>query len=96
MLCAIFGLGLTFQITQTSLPKVFDIRLDNYSTFTIGTTIGIIYFISGLMNYIGGILADNFSLKKIYMIGLAGQIPCYFAIAFFSSLEMILFFPRYL
>ena len=89
MLCAIFGLGLTFQIMQTSLPKVFDIRLDNYSTFQIGSTIGIIYFISGIITFIGGILADYFSLKKIYIIGLAGQIPCYLAIAYFSGFPLI-------
>jgi len=89
MLCAIFGLGLTFQIMQTSLPKVFDIRLDEYSTFKIGSTIGIIYFLSGLMTFIGGILADKFSLKKIYLIGLAGQVPCYLAIAYFSGLPLI-------
>ena len=89
MLCAMFGLGLTFQIMQTSLPKVFDIRLDNYSTFRIGSTIGIIYFISGFMTFVGGILADNFSLKKIYIIGLAAQIPCYLAIAYFSGYPLI-------
>ena len=89
MLCAMFGLGLTFQIMQTSLPKVFDIRLDEYSTFKIGSAIGIIYFLSGLMTFIGGILADKFSLKKIYIIGLAGQVPCYLAIAYFSGFPLI-------
>tara|TARA_B110001454_G_scaffold142298_1_gene132108 strand:- start:1052 stop:2230 length:1179 start_codon:yes stop_codon:yes gene_type:complete len=89
MLCAMFGLGLTFQIMQTSLPKVFDIRLDEYSTFKIGSAIGIIYFLSGLMTFIGGMLADKFSLKKIYIIGLAGQVPCYLAIAYFSGFPLI-------
>ena len=89
MLCAMFGLGLTFQIMQTSLPKVFDIRLNNFSTFGIGAIIAAIYFISGIMTFIGGLLADKFSLKKIYVIGLAGQIPCYLAIAYFSGLPLI-------
>jgi MFS family permease len=74
---------------QTSLPKVFDIRLDEYSTFKIGSAIGIIYFLSGLMTFIGGMLADKFSLKKIYIIGLAGQVPCYLAIAYFSGFPLI-------
>lgn len=89
MLFSMFGLGLVFQIMQTSLPKVFDIRLDDYSTFQIGSTIGIIYLISGLMTFFGGMLADKFSLKKIYIIGLFGQIPCYFAIAYFSGIPLI-------
>ena len=89
MLCAMFGLGLTFQIMQTSLPKVLDIRLDDYSTFKIGSTIGIIYLLAGFMTFIGGILADKFSLKKIYIIGLGGQIPCYIAIAYFYGFPLI-------
>ena len=89
MLFAMFGLGLTFQIMQTSLPKVFDIRLSNYSTFKIGSTIGFIYLLSGIMTFIGGLLADKFPLKKIYILGLAGQVPCYLAIAYLSGLPLI-------
>ena len=89
MLLAMFGLGLTFHIMQTSLPKVFDIRLNNFSTFQIGITIGLIYFSSGLMTYLGGLLADKFSLKKIYLIGLFGQIPCYYFIAYISGFPLI-------
>jgi len=64
MLFSMFALGLTFQISQTSIPKVFDIRIENISTFAIGSTIGIIYGIAGLMTFFGGIMADKFSLKK--------------------------------
>ena len=90
MLFVMFGLGLTFQIMQTSLPKVFDLRLNNFSTFAIGSTIGLIYFISGFMTFIGGIFADKFPLKKIYVLGLLGQIPCYFGIAYFNGFPLIL------
>ena len=85
MLFAMFGSGLTFQIMQTSIPKVFDLRIENISTFLIGLTIGVVYGISGLMTLIGGILADKFSLKKIYVIGIAAQVPCFFFIAFFDT-----------
>ena len=90
MLFAMFGLGLTFQIMQTSLPKVFDLRLSNFSTFHIGSTIGIIYFIAGLMTFVGGLLADTFALKKIYLIGLLGQVPCYFSIAYITGFPLII------
>ena len=89
MLFAMFGLGLTFQIMQTSLPKVFDIRIANLSTFAIGSIIGIIYGISGLMTLVGGFLADKFSLKKIYVIGIAAQVPCFYFIANFSGIPLI-------
>ena len=89
MLFSMFGLGLTFQIMQTSLPKVFDIRIANLSTFAIGSIIGIIYGISGLMTLVGGFLADKFSLKKIYLIGIAAQVPCFYFIANFSGMPLI-------
>ena len=89
MLFSMFGLGLTFQIMQTSLPKVFDIRIANLSTFAIGSIIGIIYGISGLMTLVGGFLADKFSLKKIYLIGIAAQVPCFYFIANFSGIPLI-------
>ena len=89
MLFSMFGLGLTFQIMQTSLPKVFDIRIANLSTFAIGSIIGIIYGISGFMTLVGGFLADKFSLKKIYVIGIAAQVPCFYFIANFSGIPLI-------
>jgi len=92
MLFSMFILGLTFQILQTSIPKVFDIRIENISTFAIGTIIGIVYTIAGFMTFIGGIMADKFSLKKIYVIGIAFQAPCLLFIAFLSNFSLILFF----
>ena len=89
LLFSMFGLGLTFQIMQTSLPKVFDIRIANLSTFAIGSIIGIIYGISGLMTLVGGFLADKFSLKKIYLIGIAAQVPCFYFISNFSGIPLI-------
>ncbi|MCH2544165.1 MAG: MFS transporter [Alphaproteobacteria bacterium] len=91
MLFSMFALGLTFQIMQTSIPKVFDIRIQNLSTFAIGAIIGAIYGIAGLMTLVGGIMADKFSLKKIYVIGIAAQVPCFFCIAYFTGLPLIIF-----
>ena len=90
MLFSMFGLGLTFQIMQTSIPKVFDIRIENLSTFQIGAVIGVIYTLAGLMTLVGGIMADKFSLKKIYVIGIAAQGPCFFCIAYFTGLPLII------
>ena len=90
MLFVIFGLGLTFQILQTSIPKVFDLRIVNLSTFEIGTIIGIIYGAAGIMTFVGGIMADKFSLKKIYVIGIMAQAPCFFCIAYFSGIPLII------
>jgi len=90
MLFSMFGLGLTFQIMQTSIPKVFDIRIDNLSTFEIGTAIGLIYAFAGFMTLLGGIMADKFPLKNIYLIGIAAQIPCFYFIAYFTNFSLII------
>jgi len=50
LLTAMFGLGLTFQITQATLPKLLDLRIDNITTYKIGVVVALIYGMSGLMS----------------------------------------------
>ena len=76
MLLSITCLSFVYQILQTSLPKVIDIRLTDsldLSTSDIGYIVAAIYIVSGLMNYVGGILTDKYSEKLIYSIGIVGQ-----------------------
>ena len=89
MLISMFALGLTFHNTQTALPKVFEIRIDNINSIQIGLMIGIIYFISGITTFVGGLLADQFNLKKIYFFGIFLQFPCYLAIAYVSGYSLV-------
>lgn len=89
MLISMFALGLTFHNTQTALPKVFEIRIDNINSIQIGLMIGIIYFISGATTFIGGLLADRFNLKTIYLIGIFLQFPCYLGIAYVSGYSLV-------
>ena len=89
LLIAMFGLGLTFQIIQTTLPKLLDLRIENITTYKIGVVVALIYGMSGLMSLVGGLLADKFSLKKIYIIGLLGQVPCLYFIASLTGLPLI-------
>ena len=94
MLVSITSLGFVFQILQTSLPKVIDIRLTEslgLDTFNIGVIIAFIYIISGLMNYAGGILADSYSEKLIYVSGILGQSILFFFLANFFSYWLIIF-----
>ena len=90
MLTAMFGMGLAFQIMQTSIPKVLDLRINNISTYSIGLIVALIYGISGLMSLIGGLMADKLNLKKIYVIGMFAQVPCYFFIANNTGIPLIL------
>ena len=76
MLLSITCLSFVYQILQTSLPKAIDIRLTDsldLSTSDIGYIVAAIYIVSGLMNYVGGILTDNYSEKLIFSIGIVGQ-----------------------
>ena len=76
MLVSITCMSFVYQILQSSLPKVIDIRLAeklDFGASQIGLIVSFIYIVSGLMNYIGGILADKYSEKNIYLIGILGQ-----------------------
>ncbi|HJL92431.1 MAG TPA: MFS transporter [Woeseiaceae bacterium] len=76
MLISIACGGFVFQVLQTSLPKVIDIRLSSFldlGATKIGFIVSSIYVISGLMNYVGGILADRYSVKFIYAVGILIQ-----------------------
>jgi len=90
MLLSMFSLGLSFHNTQTALPKVFEIRIDNINSIQIGLMIGIIYFISGVTTFIGGLLSDRFNLKAIYLIGIFMQFPCYLGIAYISGYSLVI------
>ncbi len=90
MLLSMFALGLSFHNTQTALPKVFEIRIGNINSIQIGFMIGIIYFISGATTFIGGLMADRFNLKTIYLIGIFMQVPCYLGIAYMTGYSIVI------
>ena len=90
MLIIMFGLGLSFQILQTSIPKVLDIRIDNINTYKIGLIVALIYGTAGITTLIGGLLADKFPLKIIYLIGIFAQAPCFYFISTFYGLPLII------
>ena len=76
MLVSITCMSFVYQILQSSIPKVIDIRLAerlDFGASQIGLIVSFIYIVSGLMNYIGGILADKYPEKNIYLIGILGQ-----------------------
>ena len=76
MLVSITCMSFVYQILQSSLPKVIDIRLAekfDFGASQIGLIVSFIYIVSGLMNYIGGIFADKYPEKNIYLIGILGQ-----------------------
>ena len=76
MLVSITCMSFVYQILQSSLPKVIDIRLAekfDFGASQIGLIVSFIYIVSGLMNYIGGILADKYPEKNIYLIAFRNE-----------------------
>src|SRR6185369_15002135 len=70
--------GLIWQATQAALPKFFEERIANIAgngVFGVGAMVAIVYGISGLMQVVGGHLADRYSLKPVYVLIYAVQIP---------------------
>jgi MFS family permease len=76
--------GIIFQSMQTAAPKLFEDRLPvlaDLGTTAIGTLVGIVYLAAGVIQLVGGHLADRYPLKAIYLLGLLLQVPLLFAIA---------------
>jgi MFS family permease len=88
MLC----MGIIFQATQVALPKVFDLRLRDLvgeGTFGIGALVALVYFAGGLMQMVGGYLADRYALKPIYLFSWVLQVPVLVGIGLFSGLPLL-------
>ena len=74
MLCA----GIMWQMLTVSLPKLFDLRLTGLSsggTFGTGGLVSLVFLVSAGVQMIGGLLADRFPLKQVYLWAWAAQLP---------------------
>jgi MFS family permease len=84
--------GLIWQATQAALPKFFEERIANIAgngVFGVGAVVAIVYGISGLMQVVGGHLADRYSLKPVYVLVYAVQIPLLALAASAAGLPLI-------
>ena len=78
LLLTMLVMGLLFHATQASLPKVFDLRLRDIAgegAFGIGLLVAVVYTVGGIMQLVGGWLADRFPLKPIYLSAFLLQVP---------------------
>ena len=92
LLLTMFCMGQVFQGTQTVMPKLFDIRLRDIAgegTFGIGAIVAVVYLIGGLMQVVGGHMADRYPLKPIYLAAWALQVPVLLAVAALGGYPLI-------
>ncbi len=93
LLVTLTVMGLLFQATQAALPKVFDLRLRDLAgegAFGVGVLVAAVYTIGGLMQILGGYMADYLPLKRVYVIGFLLQIPVLMAVALFGGVPLVM------
>jgi MFS family permease len=87
------AMGIIFQSTQAALPKVFDLRLAEIvggSAFGIGAVVAGVYTAGGIMQILGGHMADRYPLKPIYLSAFLLQVPVLLIIAVASGVPLVL------
>ena len=93
LLVTLFIAGLIFHATQVSLPKFFEQRQDGLvadGAFGVGVLVAIVYGVAGLMQVLGGHLADRFSLKWVYVGAIFVQVPTLWLASMLSGLPLVL------
>jgi FSR family fosmidomycin resistance protein-like MFS transporter len=92
LLFTMFIGAIVFQSTQAVLPKLFAVRLDSItgnSAVGAGLLVGLVYGFAGVMQVVGGHLADRFPLRIIYISAFAIQVPLLFMAASFVGLPLL-------
>ena len=92
LLLTMLAMGIIFQANQAAMPKVFDLRLRDLvgeGTFGVGALVALVYLTGGLMQVVGGYLADRYALKPIYLFSWVLQVPVLVGIGLFSGLPLL-------
>lgn len=93
LLVTMFLAGMIFHTTQTALPKVFELRhqgLVGEGAFGVGLLVAIVYTGAGVMQVVGGHLADRFPLKLVYTGALMMQVPLLWFAAYFGGVPLLI------
>lgn len=86
-----FG-GLIYQSTQVALPKALTLRLpglDDGGVLAAGTLFTVIYLTGGVLQLLGGWLADRYPLKWVYLLTYIFQVPFLFATAALTGIPFV-------
>jgi MFS family permease len=90
-------MGLIFQATQASLPKLFELRLGDSLSDLFGDgasgpalMVALVYAIGSVMQLIGGHLADRYPLKPIYVGSFVVQAAVVLLVANAGSVVLVL------
>jgi len=70
--------GMIYQATQAGLPKVFSLRVADFAAsgaFGISVLVAVVYASAGVLQIVGGRLADRYPLKTVYRLAFLMQVP---------------------
>jgi MFS family permease len=70
--------GIIYHSTQAALPKVFSERIagaDGNGLLGLSALVAAVYFVAGGIQVLSGYLCDRYSLKAVYVLTLALQMP---------------------
>ena len=88
-----FMSGVIAHCVQTVLPKTFSHKaptLAGEGALGVGVLVAIVYAVAGLMQLLGGVLADKFPHKYVYVSGFAIQVPLFWLIGSTAGLPMVM------
>jgi MFS family permease len=90
--CASVFTGIIFNATSVALPKMFAERMQIFGGREIGVGgfVSLVYLLGGLSQLLGGLMADRYQLKRIYMISYLLQVPMLLLAAYTNSLPLLL------
>ncbi|MDE0814125.1 MAG: MFS transporter [Alphaproteobacteria bacterium] len=86
--------GIIYHVLQIALPKLFSERLQDFlgdGALGVGAVFSSVFFLGGVMQIIGGFLADRFPLKTIYIVCWCLQIFVLSAIAAAADIGTVAF-----
>jgi MFS transporter, FSR family, fosmidomycin resistance protein len=86
--------GIIYHVLQIALPKMFSERLQDFlgdGALGVGLVFSGVFFLGGVMQIVGGFLADKFSLKTIYIVCWGLQIFVLSAIAAAADIGVVAF-----
>lgn len=89
MLCT----GVIYQAAQAGLPKTFQMRLEDMfqgGVMGISSMVALVFFVAGLMQVMGGWLADKISPKIVYIGAFMIQVPLLILLANIAGPMIIL------
>ena len=92
LLLTMFLAAIVYQSTQAALPKLFSLRLGAWlgdGTVGVGALVGFVYGIAGVVQVLGGHLADRYRLKTVYVGFLLLQAPFLVLVAGLGGLPLV-------